>query len=593
VSPVEVLLEAPGSTAQLTVQVLDGNGQRMTEAAVTWTTSDADVATVSSSGLVTAAGNGTATITATAGAASGTATVTLGGAAGGSPATDRAALVAFYHATDGPNWVNDENWLTDAPLEDWFGVATNGEGRVVRLAMTYWDRDARQWISNNVSGPIPPEFGELSSLEYVQFYKNNLTGPIPSEVGKLANLTTLDFNQNDLSGPIPPELGRLSRLTSLNLYGNDLSGPIPPELGNLANLTWLWLGGNGLSGPIPAELGDLSELEYLFLQANELSGPIPPKLGGLSSLTSLNLYGNDLSGPIPRELGNLANLTSLWLGRNGLSGPIPTELGDLSKLEVLNLAWNSLTGPIPKEFLRLDQLVGFYIRGNESLCVPGSSAFVAWLRAIEDRDDPETFCNATDLAVLESLYETAGGAGWTASAGWSGDGAVEEWHGVTADSLGRVVALDLSANALAGRLPVTLGDLARLTTLKLADNSGLAGRLPLSLTLLSLRTLHYSGTGLCAPTGASFPDWLSGISSHEGTGVECAPLTDRAVLEALYEATGGPDWVHSENWLTDAPLGEWYGVEVDSLGRVVVVRLFANGLRGRIPAEWCPPSRFR
>ncbi len=33
----------------------------------------------------------------------------------------RAALVALYEATDGPNWVNNENWLTDAPLGEWFG----------------------------------------------------------------------------------------------------------------------------------------------------------------------------------------------------------------------------------------------------------------------------------------------------------------------------------------------------------------------------------------------------------------------------------------------------------------------------------------
>ena len=27
---------------------------------------------------------------------------------------DRAALVALYHATDGPNWTRNENWLTEA-----------------------------------------------------------------------------------------------------------------------------------------------------------------------------------------------------------------------------------------------------------------------------------------------------------------------------------------------------------------------------------------------------------------------------------------------------------------------------------------------
>ena len=36
--------------------------------------------------------------------------------------------------------------------------------------------------------------------------------------------------------------------------------------------------------------------------------------------------------------------------------------------------------------------------------------------------------------------------------------------------------------------------------------------------------------------------------------------TDRAALEALYEATDGPNWTINTNWKTDAPLEEWHGV---------------------------------
>ena len=31
-------------------------------------------------------------------------------------ASDRAALVALYHATDGENWVNNTNWLSEEPI---------------------------------------------------------------------------------------------------------------------------------------------------------------------------------------------------------------------------------------------------------------------------------------------------------------------------------------------------------------------------------------------------------------------------------------------------------------------------------------------
>ena len=42
-------------------------------------------------------------------------------------ADDRAALVALYSATDGASWKNSANWLSDAPLDEWYGVTTDFE----------------------------------------------------------------------------------------------------------------------------------------------------------------------------------------------------------------------------------------------------------------------------------------------------------------------------------------------------------------------------------------------------------------------------------------------------------------------------------
>jgi hypothetical protein len=77
VTPASAELTAIGATVQLAAQVRDQNGQAMPVAAVTWSSGATEVATVTAAGLVTAAGNGTATITATAAGASGTATVTV------------------------------------------------------------------------------------------------------------------------------------------------------------------------------------------------------------------------------------------------------------------------------------------------------------------------------------------------------------------------------------------------------------------------------------------------------------------------------------------------------------------------------------
>ena len=59
---------------------------------------------------------------------------------------------------------------------------------------------------------------------------------------------------------------------------------------------------------------------------------------------------------------------------------------------------------------------------------------------------------------------------------------------------------------------------------------------------------------------------------------------DRTVLEALYDASGGPGWTDSTNWKTSAPLGEWYGVTTGADNRVTRLELPANDLAGSIPA---------
>ena len=123
-----------------------------------------------------------------------------------------------------------------------------------------------------------------------------------------------------------------------------------------------------------------------------------------------------------------------------------------------------------------------------------------------------------------------------------------------------------------------------MTALRVGANA-LSGRLPLSLVQLPLVELDYSGTGLCAPADPSFRSWLNGIASRQGSDLECAPLSDREILLAFYEATGGPEWTRSDNWLTDVPLGQWHGVNTDREDRVTGLLQFENNLTGFLPPE--------
>ena len=61
--------------------------------------------------------------------------------------------------------------------------------------------------------------------------------------------------------------------------------------------------------------------------------------------------------------------------------------------------------------------------------------------------------------------------------------------------------------------------------------------------------------------------------------------TNRAALAALYNATNGSSWQDNTNWLSDRPLGEWYGVSTDADGRVTQLLLGGNELSGTIPPE--------
>ena len=546
VTPATTQLTALGDTVRLTAEVRDQNGQVMAGAAVTWSSSDPMVATVDAQGLVTAAGNGTATITATAGSASGSAAVTVRQEA--SP--DRAALAALYQATNGRYWKKRDNWLTDVPLGDWHGVEINGEGRVISLEL----------LENGLVGHLPPELGDLAELERLELDANQLVGSIPRELGSLSNLRWLSVVENKLEGRIPSELGDLAELEGLELANNHLlTGPIPPELGRLSKLERLWIGGTGLTGAIPPELGKLSNLRALYLKGAHLTGTIPP------------------------ELGQLTRLGRLYLSANQLTGGIPPELGSLSNLEDLRLEQNRLTGALPMSVLRITGLEVLQIQENAGLCVPGTTDFVEWAGAIDDREGP--FCNEAGphgpgLAVRGCGRHELDERGWLAGRGRRRRPARRERRLARPGAGARP-----GGQRTGGRgFPRTGGPWAhdgaeagRQRSVRAAAavaGAASAARIPVRGHRV-VRTAHrfVPGSG-----------W-TGLRSTKVQARSALSISEREALVALYEATDGPNWTNSENWLTDAPLAQWHGVRVDREGRVTRLELPENGLAGRLPPE--------
>lgn len=93
----------------------------------------------------------------------------------------------------------------------------------------------------------------------------------------------LNLSVNELSGPIPPEIGNLTSITkmyevnSLQKFSLTTTFILFPYFSNLfwCCIMYRDLHSNRLNGYIPPELGDLTKLFELRLDRNKLSGVIP------------------------------------------------------------------------------------------------------------------------------------------------------------------------------------------------------------------------------------------------------------------------------------------------------------------------------
>ena len=526
------------------------------------------------------------------------------------PMTEREVLEVFFHATGGPEWTKRTHWLSDAQLSDWFGVETDSSGRITELNLTHnvlsgtippelsqltqlqelllgynqlsgtipselaglTKLQSLQLENNRLTGTIPPELAALTNLRVLNLWSNRLTGQIPAELGALAQLQELHLGANVLTGQIPPELAGLTNLHILDLSVNQLSGGIPPELAALTQLQVLHLPINRLTGQIPTELGALRQLQVLHLSANQLSGEIPPELAALTNLQVLELRNNRLSGQIPPQMGALTRLQELNLTANQLSGTIPRALSGLTNLQVLSVARNpDLTGALPKNLQQLSRL-NFLSIWNTDVCAPTDAAIEVWLGTIATFNSSGLVCDGTRRILFSAeSYEVREGDSVTVSVRLIDRTGDIDWSAeiaLTAMPGGGATATDYSGVPESVTITAPATEAAFVFT-AVADDSFDHGE----AVVLGFRQPLPSGIIAGDPNTATVTIIDPGT---EG-------VTDREVLEALYHATGGPEWRNSTNWLSAAPISEWFGVETDDNSRVTSLDLRENRLIGGIP----------
>ncbi|KAG6484513.1 hypothetical protein ZIOFF_053031 [Zingiber officinale] len=301
-------------------------------------------------------------------------------------------------------WIGEDP-CGDGNLPPWSGVTCSQQGdyRVVTELEVY-----------AIVGSFPIAVTNLLDLTRLDLHNNKLTGPIPPQIGQLRHLKIFDFvSWHILDFNIIIVLFPCFLLCFRNLRWNKLQDGIPPEIGQLKKLTHLYLNFNNLKGEIPVELANLPELRYLYLQENRLSGEVPPELGNLKNLQHLycslsfslyscacitvliayscllayascwtlndlirdgdvfpslrNLYLNDnqMTGSLPDQLANMNNLEILYLSNNKMTGPVTRKLVQIPRLTYLYLDHNAFTGGIPDGLYKHPFLKELYIEGNQ------------------------------------------------------------------------------------------------------------------------------------------------------------------------------------------------------------------------------------
>ena len=483
-----VTLSGIGVSSRVAATVTDAAGNALESVPVMWESADDAIATVDSTGLITSVGYGITEITVTSGPLARTVAVHVM-----LPLTDGEILDTLYRATGGDDWTDNTNWLSDRPLDEWFGVEADDSGNVTRLSLA----------GNNLVGAIPLELAGLEHLSLLDVRENALTGRVPSDLGALKLLRDLLLSDNALEGPLPGYLGYMTGLRYLDIGTNDLTGAVPGAFARL-ELDTLYTSGSGVCLP--------SSLEGWFSAIGRTDTPA-------RCIGRLFVGVVDLPSPKLHAVGETALLTATHVSAEGDTTLRAAATWSSSDASIVSV--NASSGLVTAVSDGEAEVTGTYDSLTASIRVS--------VNLPED-----------DREILEILYDRARGGGWTDATNWLSKAPLSEWAGVGTDDGGRVVSLSLRDNNLRGELHASIGRLDRLTSLDLSAN-WITGAIPAEVgDLTLLRELNLSVNALVG----GLPSELAGLDSLRDFRVTATSLSGRIPpafedldLESLYLAT--------------------------------------------------------
>ena len=242
--------------------------------------------------------------------------------------TECLALLNFFNATNGNNWIDNSGWNESLYLSEWAGITVSsdivprdGNSHIVGISLPNNGLEASNLTLDLL------DLSALPFLKTLDLSENGLTGEIPNTIGDLTALEILNLSNNDLSGDIPTtavvnlELLEVVNLSSNRLSANDFDFLERAQNLRILNLSENLLGTPASAGPaneftiggvcsttvnFPGALRDLRNLEVVDLSNNHT-----PESCGVANFSS--------SFNSEESVENLTNLRELHLNGNLIS----------------------------------------------------------------------------------------------------------------------------------------------------------------------------------------------------------------------------------------------------------------------------------
>ena len=567
VSPDSAAFTALADTVRLVAEAIDENGDAIEEVDASWSSSDDAVATVDSTGLVTAVDNGIAEITATAGSAEASAVIEVSQEA-------EELLVSPESAT----LLEGEDVQLTADVVDANGYPIPGY-------VFTWSSDDEEVATVDTAGlveavaigntevrAVSGEFEASAAVSVDPPGTRIRVSPDTASFTALADTVRLVAEAIDENGDAIEEV-------EANWSSSDAAVVAVSSTGLVKAV------GNG-SAEITATAGSATATATIEVSQEADALEVSPASHTL-------------------EEGETVQLAADVVDANGY--PIPGYDFTWSSDDEA-VATVSSTGLVTSKEEGSAEIAakadGTDFTGVASIVVHAEA-----VDRIRVSPDAATFTALADTVrlIAESIDEN-GNAIEEVDASWSSsDRAV-----ATVDSDGLVTAVDNGS----AEITATAGSATATATVEVAQEAAAVKVSPDDTTVVQGETLQLTA-GVADANGypmAGFDfTWSSDdrtVATVNSTGLVAAqeegsvemtaeavgtgitgvasivvePVTEpRDILALLYDRTGGPNWTSKDNWSTDQPLGSWHGVKVDDQGQVTEVRLGGNGLAGTIP----------